>query len=69
MFLGSIPERVNLPDGTVKYYNTCTVWSPEGQLLVKYRKVDTSSSQFDSPMSLLFPYKFLSLCPKLLTSF
>ena len=33
---GSIPER-DPADGAL--YNTCTVWSPDGALLVKYRKM------------------------------
>lgn len=31
---GSIPEKDN-----DKLYNTCTVWNPEGELLLKYRKM------------------------------
>lgn len=31
---GSIPEEEN-----GKYYNTCTVWGPQGELLAKYRKM------------------------------
>ncbi|XP_058466170.1 omega-amidase NIT2-like [Malaya genurostris] len=33
---GTIPEKVDTEN---KIYNTCTVWSPEGQLLAKYRKI------------------------------
>lgn len=33
---GSIPERDNSNNNL---YNTCTVWSPNGELLAKYRKV------------------------------
>lgn len=33
---GTIPERDNSDD---KLYNTCTVWSPSGDLIAKYRKV------------------------------
>lgn len=33
---GTIPERDNSDN---KLYNTCTVWSPSGDLIVKYRKV------------------------------
>lgn len=33
---GSIPERDNTDN---KLYNTCTVWSPLGELIGKYRKV------------------------------
>ncbi|KAJ2908167.1 Omega-amidase nit3 [Coemansia aciculifera] len=33
---GSIPEREK---GTGDLFNTCTVWSPEGQLVAKHRKV------------------------------
>lgn len=32
---GSIPER----DNSGKLFNTCTVWSPQGNLLAKYRKI------------------------------
>jgi len=32
---GSIPED----DGNGKLYNTCTVWSPAGEMLAKHRKV------------------------------
>lgn len=34
---GTIPERDNNDN---KLYNTCTVWSPSGDLFAKYRKVD-----------------------------
>lgn len=34
---GSIPER---DSGDNKLYNTCTVWSPSGDLIGKYRKVN-----------------------------
>lgn len=33
---GTIPERDNNDN---KLYNTCTVWSPSGDLIAKYRKV------------------------------
>ncbi|XP_053698160.1 omega-amidase NIT2 [Sabethes cyaneus] len=33
---GTIPEKVGSDD---KVYNTCTVWSPEGELMAKYRKI------------------------------
>lgn len=33
---GTIPERDNSDN---KLYNTCTVWSPTGDLVAKYRKV------------------------------
>lgn len=33
---GTIPERDNSDN---KLYNTCTVWSPSGDLIAKYRKV------------------------------
>lgn len=33
---GTIPERDNNDN---KLYNTCTVWSPTGDLIAKYRKV------------------------------
>lgn len=33
---GTIPERDNTDN---KLYNTCTVWSPTGDLIAKYRKV------------------------------
>lgn len=33
---GTIPERDATDD---KLYNTCTVWSPTGDLIAKYRKV------------------------------
>lgn len=37
---GSIPERDgSADDATAKLYNTCTVWSPAGELLAKYRKM------------------------------
>lgn len=36
---GSIPER-DINDN--KLYNTCTVWSPMGELIGKYRKVTYS---------------------------
>lgn len=31
---GTIPEVSNR-----KYYNTCTVWNPAGEMIAKYRKV------------------------------
>lgn len=37
---GSIIERVE-PD---KFFNSCTVWSPQGKLIGKHRKVSTSST-------------------------
>ncbi len=37
---GSIPERDN---ETGKLYNTCTVWSAQGELLGKHRKVNLVS--------------------------
>lgn len=33
---GTIPERDNSDN---KIYNTCTIWSPTGDLISKYRKV------------------------------
>lgn len=33
---GTIPERDNNDN---KLYNTCTIWSPSGDLIAKYRKV------------------------------
>lgn len=33
---GTIPERDTASN---KLYNTCTVWSPSGDLIAKYRKV------------------------------
>lgn len=33
---GTIPERDDIDK---KLYNTCTVWSPTGDLIAKYRKV------------------------------
>lgn len=33
---GTIPERDNSDN---KLYNTCTIWSPSGDLIAKYRKV------------------------------
>lgn len=33
---GTIPER---DSGDNKLYNTCTIWSPNGDLIGKYRKV------------------------------
>lgn len=35
---GTIPERDTSDN---KLYNTCTVWSPNGDLIAKYRKVNT----------------------------
>lgn len=35
---GTIPERDTADN---KLYNTCTVWSPNGDLIAKYRKVNT----------------------------
>lgn len=35
---GTIPERDSNDN---KLYNTCTVWSPTGDLIAKYRKVST----------------------------
>lgn len=34
---GSIPERD--PDNSRKLYNTATVWSPNGKMIAKHRKV------------------------------
>lgn len=34
---GSIPERD--PDNPKKLYNTATVWSPNGEMIAKHRKV------------------------------
>lgn len=37
---GSLPERVvNSSEGGERLYNTCTVWSPEGELIGKFRKL------------------------------
>lgn len=33
---GTIPERDNSDN---RLYNTCTIWSPSGDLIAKYRKV------------------------------
>lgn len=35
---GTIPERDSSDN---KLYNTCTIWSPNGDLIAKYRKVCT----------------------------
>lgn len=50
---GTIPERVDHDD---KLYNTCTIWSPSGDLIAKYRKVGTIydfsfNSSENSPLS------------------
>ncbi|XP_055697229.1 omega-amidase NIT2-like isoform X2 [Phlebotomus papatasi] len=37
LIAGSIPERES--QGWSNLYNTCTVWSPEGSLIAKYRKM------------------------------
>lgn len=33
---GTIPEKESN-----RLYNTCTVWNPEGELILKYRKVSS----------------------------
>lgn len=40
---GTIPERDAV---TNKIHNTCTIWSPAGQFLGKYRKVISISDNF-----------------------
>lgn len=35
---GTIPERDPVNEKTL--YNTCTVWSPNGSMIAKYRKVN-----------------------------
>uniref|UniRef100_A0A7G3ACQ1 omega-amidase n=1 Tax=Lutzomyia longipalpis TaxID=7200 RepID=A0A7G3ACQ1_LUTLO len=37
LIAGSIPERESA--GSSKLFNTCTIWSPEGSLIDKYRKM------------------------------
>lgn len=53
---GTIPER----ESTCNYYNTCTIWSPTGAFLGKYRKVIHNSicSQFFNSKKSLFPLPF-----------
>lgn len=42
---GTIPER---DDKDNKLYNTCTVWSPSGDLIAKYRKVVFDLFRFEN---------------------
>lgn len=49
---GTIPERDNNDN---KLYNTCTVWSPSGDLIAKYRKV-ISNNGFGAPQKMSFVF-------------
>lgn len=54
---GTIPERDNSDN---KLYNTCTVWSPSGDLIAKYRKASkmfcVTISQYVNNLGFFFSY-------------
>jgi omega-amidase len=35
---GSFPEKIDI-NSQIKYYNTCTIWNKDGELIGTHRKV------------------------------